>query len=550
MSVCNAHASETGRPGGNPESGVLQSRPDNPFKTIAYHVDLRTQVMPVNALKALAKEVRSLGFNALIMEWEATYPYLHHAIISNRYAYTRAQISDFIKYCKNIGLDVIPLQQSLGHVEYILRHERYAYLRADSKDFSQIDPTRIAQARDLFTDLYDDMLSMHDSKYVHIGGDETQLLDCARCRAAWGSDGERAGKSKLYVEYMKMIAEIVLAKGKTPLIWADMILAHPEAIEKMPKGVIYVDWNYGWNPSRFGSDPRTLIDKYHLNFWGAAAIRSAPDDYNVTSWGRHLANQADYIPYAKNAGFSGMVMTSWATSGTYSYEWFDSEIVQLLPIRETYPHSYPQDAFRLNTAAFIESIRQGDAFDPKAFVQQYAQQRFGLAEKESENLWAILTSRFLSERLAIGSEPLSGRRGAPEKEISVNECLAGVKDLQKQMKSLKAKSNLQEFAHYRMQLDLREFYLQFRRIEEAAQSAGFGEKQRIEAVKQLEELLAQSRMLDDRFKTLFEGALYPSEIEQLSEYRTRKIINLYNRLSRNRSADPGCPVLSCQANLE
>ena len=74
-----------------------KNKAENDFKVIAYHVDLRVQVMPMPALKALATEVADLGFNTIIMEWEATYPYKQHSIISNRYAYTQAEIEDFIK---------------------------------------------------------------------------------------------------------------------------------------------------------------------------------------------------------------------------------------------------------------------------------------------------------------------------------------------------------------------------------------------------------------------------------------------------------------------
>ncbi len=268
----------------NAETNNSENKNKQPV--IAYHVDFRVQVMPITALKAMVKEISSLGFNTIIMEWEATYPYKKHNIISNRYAYTRKEVKEFIEYSEDLGLDVIPLQQNFGHAEYILMHERYAYLRADARQLSQVDPTRLDAARDLFEELFDDMFSTHNSQYVHIGGDETRLLDCANCQIAWGDLGEEAGKSKIYVDYMKMIAEIVTERGKTPLIWADMILKHPDAIKDMPKNVIYIDWNYGWDFDRFGSDPRDLIKQYGLEFWGAPSIRSVLDDYHSNSWGK------------------------------------------------------------------------------------------------------------------------------------------------------------------------------------------------------------------------------------------------------------------------
>ena len=504
------------------------------FSVVAYHVDLRVQIMPMPTLKALAKEISALGFNTLIMEWEATYPYKQHSIISNRYAYSREELTEFINYSEGLGLDVIPLQQSLGHAEYILMHERYAYLRADKRNLSQIDPTQLDAARDFFTELYSDMLSMHQSKYVHIGGDETRILDCKRCQEKWGDDGEELGKSKLYVEYMTMIAEIVIAQGKTPLLWADMILAHPDAIADMPKNVIYIDWNYGWKFDRFGENPRTLIKKYGLKFWGAPSIRSSPDDYHVTSWSKHMNNQAVYVSYARESGFEGMVLTSWSTSGQYGYEWFWPEVVEIFPLRQVYPHAYPNDAFRMNTLGFIEAVQQEKTFKPKDFAHQYAQQRFGLTAGESEKLWNILTDESLNNKVIIGSSPLSGIKGLPDNKRVVSATLEKVRELQAALTKIVPKKNQKEFAHYHLQIDFREYYLSFRQIQYLVQSTAFSEKNNLKAIKQLEQLLARSVELNKRFKKLFTGKLYDTEIERLNQYRNKKAILLHQRLTRDR----------------
>ena len=504
------------------------------FSVVAYHVDLRVQIMPMPTLKALAKEISSLGFNTLIMEWEATYPYKQHSIIANRYAYSREEVTEFISYSEGLGLDVIPLQQSLGHAEYILMHERYAYLRADKRNLSQIDPTQLDAARDFFTELYSDMLSTHQSQYVHIGGDETRILDCKRCQEKWGDDGEELGKSKLYVEYMTMIAEIVIAQGKTPLLWADMILAHPDAIADMPKNVIYIDWNYGWKFDRFGENPRTLIKKYGLKFWGAPSIRSSPDDYHVTSWSKHMNNQAVYVSYARESGFEGMVLTSWSTSGQYGYEWFWPEVVEIFPLRQVYPHAYPNDAFRMNTLGFIEAVQQEKTFKPKDFAHQYAQQRFGLTAGESEKLWNILTDESLNNKVIIGSSPLSGIKGLPDNKRVVSATLEKVRELQAELTKIVPKKNQKEFAHYHLQIDFREYYLSFRQIQYLVQSTAFSEKNNLKAIKQLEQLLARSVELNKRFKKLFTGKLYDTEIERLNQYRNKKAILLHQRLTRDR----------------
>ena len=88
------------------------------FKVKGFHLDLRIQVMTPKALKSFAKELADFGINILVLEWEATYPYENHATISNELSYTREEVKSFIEYCNQLGINVIPLQQCFGHVEY------------------------------------------------------------------------------------------------------------------------------------------------------------------------------------------------------------------------------------------------------------------------------------------------------------------------------------------------------------------------------------------------------------------------------------------------
>ncbi len=156
---------------------------EDSFHIRGFHLDLRIQVMKMQALKNFTLQLSKQGINTLVMEWEATYPFEEDPLIPNRYAYTRQEVKDFIKYCQSLHIDVIPLQQSFGHVEYILRNYKYASLREDDKDFSQVCPSEQEKNKELFTRLFKDMASMHPSPYFHIGGDETHLLGhCEKCK--------------------------------------------------------------------------------------------------------------------------------------------------------------------------------------------------------------------------------------------------------------------------------------------------------------------------------------------------------------------------------
>ena len=208
------------------------------FQVRGFHLDFRTQVMSVSAIKDLAHDLSQKGINTLIIEYEASFPFKKHATLSNKYAFTRSEIKEIVNYCSSIGIDVIPLQNCFGHCEYILRHDRYAKLRENKKEISQVCPLEIEEAKKIFKEIFADMISLHTSKYLHIGADETRLLGyCDKC--------SKVDKSKLFVDYVNAMCEVVKELGKTPIIWADIILKHPESINDLPKDLVFEDWNYG-----------------------------------------------------------------------------------------------------------------------------------------------------------------------------------------------------------------------------------------------------------------------------------------------------------------
>ena len=227
-------------------------------------------------------------------------------------AFSRSEVQDIVSYCTSLGIEVIPLQNCFGHCEYILRHDRYAHLREDSKEVSQVCPLKIEEAKKVFREIFREVAELHPSPYFHIGADETYLLgSCAQC--------SQVNKSRLFVDYIKAMCEVVKEMGKKPIIWADIILMHPEAVQELPKDLIYVDWNYGWEPDRFGKLDNLL--KLGVKMWGAASLRSAPDNTYLTQWMKHFNNLATFLPFARAHGYEGMIETSWSTSGTYGFHY-------------------------------------------------------------------------------------------------------------------------------------------------------------------------------------------------------------------------------------
>ena len=488
---------------------------DGQFKIKGFHIDLRIQVMTMEALRNFADELAAFGINTLVMEWEATYPYEEHATISNELAYTREEVSSFIQYCENLGIDVIPLQQCFGHVEYILRHERYSHLKEDRKDISQLCPLKEKEDSLLFASLFSDMASLHQSEYIHIGGDETYLL--GHCQAC-AEKASMEGKSKLFVDYMKMMCNIVISLGKKPVMWADIILKYPEAAAELPDETIFIDWNYGWKENYFG-DIRALQEQ-GMEFWGSPAIRSHPDNSYVTCWEKHFNNQRDFIPYARESGYTGIVMTSWSTSGLYGFTWdVGYEVIEMEQIRNTYPLS----GFRILIASYAEALKTGTPVEPRGFVIRYAQERFGLTADQGGVLWEVLTT-----------DPELIADGKPVVSASISIMKGNVEAAVARMKMLKPSKNISEFEHLRLMLDLREQYLAFKEVESVFNSDSFSVDKKQSIVPALEQLLVQAKKLDKRFARLNRGFLYDSEIAEQNAIRNRKLVLLHRRLTGDR----------------
>ena len=464
--------------------------------------------MPMPALRKYVAELAEFGLNTLLVEWEASYPYDRHCIISSEYAYTREELESFIAYCGRLGIDVIPLQQCFGHTEYILRHERYAGLRESNTDICQVCPVKSVDTFPVFRELLADIASTHPSKYIHIGGDETYLLGhCRQCRAK----AQHEGESRLYVDYFKEIARYVIKLGRRPVLWADMLLKHPEAVGEMPRECVFVDWNYGWEPNHFGDVSR--IEGNGFEIWGAAALRAHPDNHSLTSWQKRFQNIRDFVPHARNQGYTGMLLTSWSTSGVYGYVWDQcGEVVDLHPMRRVYPLS----GFRILLAAYVQALKQSEPLEPQEFVKQYAVERFGLSPHDGDKLWQALTldTTLIQPGMDVGPVYTKAQKS---KRLLV---------------ALHPDQHVNEFEHLRLMADLREYHVRFKRLESEIQSPEFSSAQIPQKTRALEKLIDESITLDQRFMELNAGFLHEKGIVEEVEAHTKKLRRLYDRLSR------------------
>ncbi|MDI9638582.1 family 20 glycosylhydrolase [Kamptonema cortianum] len=141
------------------------------------------------------------------------------------------------------SLEIVPFINLLGHFEGFLYAEQGRELREELFTGLQACascPEFIALAENML----DEVIQTFNSQVIHIGGDETyQLGRCEKCKARMA--GKAADeKAWLYSQHFIPLINRVIQAGRTPAVWGDMFLDHPDALQGIPKQTIIYDWQY------------------------------------------------------------------------------------------------------------------------------------------------------------------------------------------------------------------------------------------------------------------------------------------------------------------
>lgn len=114
-----------------------------------------------------------MGFNAVLMEYEDMFPFDEElASLARKTAYSRATIEEFGKAANATGLELIPLVQTFGHMEFALKHSAFAQLREDPSWSDTICPSNNRSIW-LIRQIISQVRRLHPrANAIHIGADE------------------------------------------------------------------------------------------------------------------------------------------------------------------------------------------------------------------------------------------------------------------------------------------------------------------------------------------------------------------------------------------
>ncbi|MGQ9555319.1 MAG: glycoside hydrolase family 20 zincin-like fold domain-containing protein, partial [Anaerolineae bacterium] len=206
------------------------------------HLDLKGCMPTFEYLLDWIETLASLKVNCLLVEYEDKFPYTSHPAVVSPQALTHEQLQRLLAVAGDNFIEVVPLLQCFGHVEFILKHEQYTPLREAGHIF-QFCPL-VPGSLEVFKEMAREVIEAHTgSRYFHLGADETWALgECPRCR----DFAARKSKFALYVNYIREACHFVSGLGKRPIIWDDMVWREdrPELVRQIPEDVILCDWFY------------------------------------------------------------------------------------------------------------------------------------------------------------------------------------------------------------------------------------------------------------------------------------------------------------------
>lgn len=278
----------------------------------------RGRVPKLETLLDLVERLADFKINEFQLYTEHTFAYRRYQSVWQDWgALTAAEIRTLDARCRELGIDLVPNQNSFGHLRYFLEHPKVKKLAEVSEpyegstgDFLRF-PTTLAPNHPgtikFIRELYDELLPNFSSQYLNVGCDETWDLGRSQSKKLCA----RRGKGQVYVDFLKQIQREVSKRGRRMMFWGDIILNHPELIKSLPKQVIALNWGYeATHP--FEKEAATFA-KSKVPFYVCPGTATW-----MTMIGRHdtaFANLRLAAEAGRKHGASGYLNTDWGDGG-------------------------------------------------------------------------------------------------------------------------------------------------------------------------------------------------------------------------------------------
>ena len=294
----------------------IEDSPDFPVRGVMLDIS-RDKVPTLATLEALVDRLAHWKVNHLELYMEHTFAYPGHEVVwKHASALTPEEVRRFDAYCAARHVELVPNQNSFGHMHRWLVHEPYRQLAECPDGFEHpwtsgsepyglcaTDPASLG----FLEGLYDQLLSHFKSRLFNVGLDEPLDLGCGRSKAVC----EARGAERVYLDFLKAVHARVKSRGRTMAFWADTITSRPELLAEVPKDAIALEWGY---------EARHPFGEHLAALRGAGLeCYACPGTSSWNSFAGRTHNAVENIANAaregRAAGATGLLITDWGDHG-------------------------------------------------------------------------------------------------------------------------------------------------------------------------------------------------------------------------------------------
>jgi hypothetical protein len=226
---------------------LIEDEPD--FKRRGIYLDCsRGKVSKLQTLKKLVKRLAHWKINELQLYIENVFTFKKHPDIGKGYSpFTPDEIIDLQDFCKLHHVRLVGSLASFGHLEKILALPKYRHLGElpgfrgfpGGTTLCPTDPRSIK----FISELYSEFVPLFEAEDFNVCCDETWELGKGRSKKR----ADRIGTGRVYLEFLLKIYRSCQKYKKRMNIWADIVLKYPELLNKLPKDIVLLNWEYEQN---------------------------------------------------------------------------------------------------------------------------------------------------------------------------------------------------------------------------------------------------------------------------------------------------------------
>ena len=288
---------------------VIADAPDFSHRGF-YHDATRGKIPTTETLKELIDQMAFLKLNSFQLYVEHTFAFrecqeLHPATG----CLTGEQMEELDAYCRENFIDFIPSVSTFGHLYELLNLPQYRHLRV-AKEVEQ--PWNFWRARmlhhtidPLHPESFPLVCSLLDQYAPHFTSDSFNIC-CDETFDLKNYPDDSLDKGRLYVDFVQKIVSHVQKKGKRVMMWADILLQHPETISELPQDVVFLNWNYAANPPQAQVEKLASLGRQQIVCPGTSTWSHLCEDVDTEE--QNISHMAHY---AKKYGALGILNTNW-----------------------------------------------------------------------------------------------------------------------------------------------------------------------------------------------------------------------------------------------